>query len=63
MLALDYPDEPPIRRALEELGVTVLESQYGERVELSLRLPKDRWGEISKSLLERTSGRAKLVAV
>ena len=63
MLALDYPDEPPIRRVLEELGVTVLESQYGERVELSLRLPKDRWGEISKSLLERTSGRAKLVAV
>ncbi len=63
VLALDYPDEPPIRRALEELGVTVLGSQYGARVELSLRLPEDRWGEISKSLLERTSGRAKLVAV
>ena len=63
VLALDYPDEPPIRRALEELGVTVLRSQYGARVELSLRLPEDRWGEISKSLLERTSGRAKLVAV
>ena len=63
VLALDYLDEPPVRRALEELGVTVLGSEYGERVELSLRLPEDRWLQISKSLLERTSGRAKLVAV
>ena len=63
VLALDYPDESPIRRALEELGVKVVGSQYGDRVELTLRLPEDRWAEISKSLLERTSGRAKLVAV
>jgi len=63
VLALDYPDESLARRALEELGVTIVGSQYGERVELSLRMPEDRFCEISQSLLERTSGRAKLVAI
>ena len=63
VVELAYPDERPIRRALDDLGVTVLGSRYGERVALSLRLPEDRWAEISEALLERTSGRAKLVAV
>lgn len=63
LLTLEYADESPARRLLEKLGVTVTSSTFTERVELTLRLPEDRWVELTTALRDLTSARAKLVAV
>jgi len=62
-LKLDYAEEQPVRRVLEDLEVTVATSSYGEHVELSIRFPEDRLQELENALAESTSGRAKLVAI
>ena len=62
-LRLDYAEEQPVRRLLQELEVTVSSSSYGERVELSIRFPEDRSQVLEATLAERTSGRVKLVAI
>ena len=62
-LRLDYAEEQPVRRLLQELEVTVSSSSYGERVELSIRFPEDRSQVLEAALAERTSGRVKLVAI
>lgn len=60
---LDYAEEQPVRRMLEELEVTVSTASYGEHVELSIRFPEDRRHALEDALAESTSGRAKLVAI
>jgi len=62
-MKLDYAEEQPVRRVLEELEVTVSTSVYGEHVELSIRFPEDRLHALEHALAERTSGRVKLVAI
>jgi uncharacterized YigZ family protein len=62
-LRLDYAEEQPVRRLLQELEVTVSSSTYGEHVELSIRFPKDCSHALEDALAERTSGRVKLVAI
>ena len=60
---LDYAEEQPIRRLLDELGVTVTDSTYDDGVELAIRFPEDRARELRDALAERSSGRVKLHAV
>ncbi len=62
-LRLDYAEEQPVRRLLEELELTVSSSTYGEHVELLIRFPEDRSHALEDALAERTSGRVKLVAI
>ena len=62
-LRLDYAEEQPVRRLLQELEVTVSSSTYGEHVELLIRFPEDRSHALKDALAERTSGRVKLVAI
>ena len=62
-LRLDYAEEQPVRRLLEELEVTVSSSTYGEHVELLIRFAEDRSHALENALAERTSGRVKLVAI
>ena len=60
---LDYAEEQPVRRLLDELEVTVSTATYGECVELSIRFPEDRLHALEDALAECTSGRVKLVAI
>ncbi len=62
-LRLEYAEEQPVRRLLQELEVTVSSSTYGEHVELSIRFPEDGSQALEAALAERTSGRVKLVAL
>ena len=62
-LRLDYAEEQPVRRLLEELEVTVSSSTYREHVELLIRFAEDRSPVLENALAERTSGRVKLVAI
>lgn len=62
-LSLDYAEEQPIRRLLDELEVSVTSSTYGERVELSIRFPEDRARTLADALAERTGARVKLLAI
>ena len=62
-LRLDYAEEEPVRRLLQELEVTVSSSTYGEHVELSIRFPEDCSHPLEAALAECTSGRVKLVAI
>jgi len=62
-LSLDYAEEQPVRRLLQELEVTVSSSTYGEHVELSIRFPEDCSHALEAALAERTSGRVKLVGI
>lgn len=62
-LSLDYAEEQPIRRLLDELEVSVTSSTYGERVELAIRFREDRARELADAVAERTGGRVKLLAI
>ncbi len=62
-LRLDYAEEQPVRRLLEELELTVSSSTYGEHVELLIRFPEDRSHALEDALAERTGGRVKLIAI
>jgi uncharacterized YigZ family protein len=59
-LRIDYADERPIRRVLEELEVTVVAAAYGAQVELTIRFPEAITDSLATAIATQTSGRVKL---
>jgi uncharacterized YigZ family protein len=59
-LRIDYADERPIRRALEELDVTVVAAVYGAQVELTIRFPEATTDSLATAIASQTNGRVKL---
>ncbi len=59
-LRIDYAEERPIRRLLQELDVTVTTVTYGAQVEMTIRFPEATTDSLATALASQTSGRVKL---
>jgi len=63
LIRADFPDEAIVRRLVEESGVDLLGTEYGDRVELTIRVATNALDDVRAALRERTSARAQLVAL
>lgn len=62
-IALDYSDEPLVRRLVDELDLELVSTAYRDGVFLTVRFPADRVASIRAAITERTHARARLVEI